>query len=81
MDQSPEPRIKQVEAKNLGLEVQLITDSGRTEFHGQPPLTCLAIGPDDAFIIDEVTEHLELLCWAGGDRNRFFPSLCLSSKH
>jgi PTH2 family peptidyl-tRNA hydrolase len=48
-------------AMALGLEVHLITDSGRTEFHGQPTRTCLAIGPDDASKIDEVTGHLELL--------------------
>ena len=45
----------------LGLEVHLITDSGRTEFHGQPTRTCLAIGPDEASKIDQVTGHLELL--------------------
>ena len=45
----------------MGLEVHLITDSGRTEFHGQSTRTCLAIGPDDALKIDRVTGHLELL--------------------
>ena len=45
----------------LGLEVHLITDSGRTEFHGQPTRTCLAIGPDEASKIDQVTGQLELL--------------------
>lgn len=48
-------------ALELGLEVHLITDSGRTEFHGQPTRTCLAIGPDDATKIDQVTGQLELL--------------------
>jgi len=48
-------------AIEMGLEVQLITDSGRTEFHGQPTRTCLAIGPDEASRIDRVTGHLELL--------------------
>jgi PTH2 family peptidyl-tRNA hydrolase len=48
-------------AIDLGLEVHLITDSGRTEFHGQPTRTCLAIGPDEASKIDQVTGHLELL--------------------
>ena len=48
-------------AIEMGLEVHLITDSGRTEFHGQPTRTCLAIGPDDASRIDQVTGHLELL--------------------
>ena len=44
-----------------GLEVHLITDSGRTEFHGQPTRTCLAIGPAEAEAIDAVTGHLQLL--------------------
>lgn len=44
-----------------GLEVHLITDSGKTEFHGQPTRTCLAIGPDVAEKIDGLTGHLELL--------------------
>lgn len=44
-----------------GLEVHLITDSGKTEFHGQPTRTCLAIGPDAAEKIDPLTGHLELL--------------------
>ncbi|MFN9984262.1 MAG: aminoacyl-tRNA hydrolase [Pirellula sp.] len=48
-------------AIEMGLEVHLITDSGRTEFHGQPTRTCLAIGPDEASRIDHVTRHLELL--------------------
>lgn len=45
----------------MGLEVHLITDSGRTEFHGQSTRTCLAIGPDEASMIDQVTGNLELL--------------------
>jgi PTH2 family peptidyl-tRNA hydrolase len=48
-------------AVSAGLEVHLITDSGKTEFHGQPTRTCLAIGPDDAAVIDEITGLLELL--------------------
>jgi PTH2 family peptidyl-tRNA hydrolase len=49
------------QATSAGLQVHLITDSGKTEFHGQPTRTCLAIGPDDAAKIDAVTGHLELL--------------------
>ena len=49
------------EAIAAGLEVHLITDSGKTEFHGVPTRTCLAIGPDDAEKIDEITGHLQLL--------------------
>ena len=48
-------------ARAAALEVHLITDSGRTEFHGEPTVTCLAIGPDDAEKIDKVTGHLQLL--------------------
>jgi PTH2 family peptidyl-tRNA hydrolase len=48
-------------AKAAGLEVHLITDSGKTEFHGQPTTTCLAIGPDVADKIDAITGHLALL--------------------
>jgi len=48
-------------AVEAGLEVHLITDSGKTEFHGEPTRTCLAIGPDEADKIDAVTGHLQLL--------------------
>jgi len=48
-------------ALEAGLEVHLITDSGRTEFHGEPTNTCLAIGPDEADKIDAITGDLQLL--------------------
>ncbi|QDV30289.1 peptidyl-tRNA hydrolase [Planctopirus ephydatiae] len=48
-------------AQVAGLEVHLITDSGKTEFHGQPTRTCLAIGPDESEKIDVITGHLKLL--------------------
>ena len=48
-------------AKNKGLIATLITDSGKTEFHGKATHTCLAVGPDLADEIDEVTGHLPLL--------------------
>jgi len=48
-------------ALEAGLVVHLITDSGKTEFHGQPTNTCLAIGPDDVQKIDAITSHLQLL--------------------
>jgi PTH2 family peptidyl-tRNA hydrolase len=47
-------------AMAAGLEVHLITDSGRTEFGGVPTRTCLAIGPDDSDAIDKVTGDLKL---------------------
>jgi PTH2 family peptidyl-tRNA hydrolase len=43
------------------LEVHLITDSGKTEFHDIPTKTCLAIGPDEADKIDLITGKLQLL--------------------
>ncbi|MCH9653834.1 MAG: aminoacyl-tRNA hydrolase [Planctomycetes bacterium] len=49
------------QARAADLEVHLITDSGKTEFHGQPTRTCLAIGPDDAHRIDAITGSLQLL--------------------
>jgi PTH2 family peptidyl-tRNA hydrolase len=48
-------------AKAAGLKMHVITDSGKTEFGGEPTTTCLAIGPDFADEIDEVTGHLKLL--------------------
>ena len=48
-------------ALEAGLEVHLITDSGKTEFHGEPTDTCLAIGPDEADKIDAITGQLQLL--------------------
>ena len=47
-------------AKAEGLQVEMITDSGKTEFAGVPTKTCLAIGPDHAEKIDKVTGSLEL---------------------
>ena len=48
-------------ALKAGLEVHLITDSGKTEFRGEPTQTCLAVGPDMSEKVDEVTGQLELL--------------------
>lgn len=47
-------------AKEKGLTCHLITDRGLTEFNGVPTNTCLAIGPDEAEKIDEITGNLEL---------------------
>lgn len=48
-------------ARSEGLIVNHVIDSGRTEFHGVPTLTCCAIGPHDAERIDKVTGELKLL--------------------
>jgi PTH2 family peptidyl-tRNA hydrolase len=47
-------------AEKEGIGVEVITDSGRTEFGGVPTRTCLALGPDLAAKIDSVTGGLEL---------------------
>lgn len=39
----------------------VITDAGRTEFHGEPTVTCIAIGPDESEKIDDITGDLPLL--------------------
>jgi PTH2 family peptidyl-tRNA hydrolase len=39
----------------------VITDAGRTEFHGEPTITCIAIGPEESDKIDTITGDLPLL--------------------
>lgn len=48
------------QALSAGLPVALIQDAGRTEFHGVPTYTCLAIGPANAEDIDKITGGLKL---------------------
>jgi peptidyl-tRNA hydrolase, PTH2 family len=48
-------------AKEAGLETNLITDAGYTEFNGIPTNTCVAIGPDWSDDIDKITGGLKLL--------------------
>ena len=47
-------------ARAAGLRSELITDSGKTEFGGQPTVTALAIGPDLAEAIDRITGELRI---------------------
>jgi peptidyl-tRNA hydrolase, PTH2 family len=47
-------------AKAAGIESNIITDSGFTEFNGVPTITCLAIGPDYDDKIDPITSELKL---------------------
>ena len=49
------------EAVRANLPVYLVTDSGRTEFHGVPTRTCLAIGPCWSEDVDPITSNLKLL--------------------
>jgi PTH2 family peptidyl-tRNA hydrolase len=48
-------------AKDAGLIVSMVTDSGLTEFSGVPTKTCIAIGPNWSHEIDEITRNLKLL--------------------
>ncbi len=48
------------QAKDKELLCSLVQDAGRTEFDGVPTYTCIAIGPDEGDIIDEITGHLPL---------------------
>lgn len=48
-------------AQQANLPVHLVTDSGKTEFHGVPTRTCLAIGPAPVDEIDPITRDLKLL--------------------
>lgn len=48
-------------AKEKGIRRSLIKDEGRTCFKGVPTYTCLALGPYDSEIIDEITGSLKLL--------------------
>jgi PTH2 family peptidyl-tRNA hydrolase len=48
-------------ARQAGVMVYLCVDTGKTEFHGVPTLTCCAVGPDFPDRIDPITGHLKLL--------------------
>ncbi len=49
-------------AKEAGIQCAMIVDSGRTEFHGEPTKTVVAIGPDyGSTKIDLITGGLPLL--------------------
>lgn len=49
------------QADDAGLINCLIKDNGKTEFHGIPTHTALAIGPAYVNEIDKITGHLKLL--------------------
>lgn len=49
------------QAKKLAILTYKVTDSGLTEFHGQPTITCASFGPVASKIIDQVTGELKLL--------------------
>ena len=49
------------QAVRANIPCSLITDSGRTEFHGVPTKTVVAIGPFNSNSIDRITGKLRLL--------------------
>jgi PTH2 family peptidyl-tRNA hydrolase len=51
----------QTKSNAMGILNAVITDAGRTEFHGEPTVTCIAIGPGESDKIDEITGDLPLL--------------------
>jgi peptidyl-tRNA hydrolase, PTH2 family len=48
-------------ARAANVPVALITDAGKTEFHGVPTKTCCAIGPAWTDEVDAITGELPLL--------------------
>lgn len=48
-------------AKDANILCSLVQDAGRTEFHGIPTYTAVAIGPADSEEIDKITGGLSLL--------------------
>lgn len=58
-----EQELLQIESKanEMGVECHLITDNGTTEFSGIPTKTCLALGPDKAEVLNEISGNLKLL--------------------
>jgi len=49
------------EAKSKGMICSLITDAGKTEFHGVLTHTVVAVGPAESDEIDKITGKLKLL--------------------
>jgi PTH2 family peptidyl-tRNA hydrolase len=48
-------------ARSSGISVHVVTDAGRTKFHGVPTVTCASFGPDYVERLDPITGHLPLL--------------------
>jgi|SRR5579864_3099081 len=49
------------QAVQKNIPAYLVRDAGLTTFHGQPTITCCAIGPIDNWQIDPIVGHLKLL--------------------
>jgi PTH2 family peptidyl-tRNA hydrolase len=60
-DSEDELRELILRAKMSWIVAHPIIDSGLTEFHGIPTLTCAAFGPERSSLLDPITGHLKLL--------------------
>lgn len=49
------------EANENYIPYAIITDSGKTEFHNIPTVTCIALGPDVSSKIESITKQFKLL--------------------
>lgn len=49
------------QAIQKNIPAYLVRDAGITTFHGQPTLTCCAIGPIDDWQLQPIVGHLKLL--------------------
>ena len=58
-----EEDLLEIHAKAMlaGLHTAVIVDAGRTEFHGVPTTTCIAIGPEYPEDLVGITDELKLL--------------------
>lgn len=48
-------------AESAGILFCRVIDSGLTEFHGQPTLTCVSIGPAASETVDRITGDLKII--------------------
>lgn len=48
-------------AKTLNIPCAVIVDAGKTEFNGVPTVTCIALGPCKAEIVEELTKDFSLM--------------------
>lgn len=60
-DTEKELRDLVLKAELSGINACPIIDSGKTEFKGEPTLTCAAFGPAPVDEVDRITGHLKLL--------------------
>lgn len=49
------------QAERMNCPVSLVIDNGLTVFNGVKTPTCIAVGPADSELVDQITGHLKLL--------------------